>query len=66
MAFYSQASKQLAAPLPAGWDPNSIAAVALSAEKAQPASVQVHDNKLFVDVEAQRPVIVFRDSRARP
>lgn len=64
VAFYSRAAKQLSAPLPEGWDANAVAAFALSADKKEAAKVSVHEGKLIVNVQAERPVMVFRDAAA--
>lgn len=66
VAFYSRAAKQLSAPLPQGWDANAVVALALSADKKEPAKVSVRDGKLIVDVQAERPVMVFRNKVSEP
>lgn len=66
MAFYSRTAKQLSAPLPEGWDANAMVALALSADKAEPALATVQEGKLIVNVQAERPVVVFRNAAARP
>jgi len=63
VAFYSGAAKQLSAPLPEGWDANSVVAVTMSGDKKEAASLSVRDGKLIVNVQAERPVMVFRDGQ---
>jgi hypothetical protein len=65
VAFYSRTAKQLSAPLPEGWDANAIVGLALASDKAQTAAVAVRDGKIVVSVQAERPVMVFRDAAAR-
>ncbi len=65
VAFYSRTAKQLSAALPEGWNANAVVALALSADKSETAQVSVRDGKLTVDVQAERPVMVFRDASAR-
>jgi Endo-alpha-N-acetylgalactosaminidase len=64
VAFYARTAKQLSAPLPEGWDANAVVAMTLSADKAAAASVAARDGKLIVNVQAERPVMVFRDAAA--
>jgi hypothetical protein len=61
VAFYSPLAKQLSAPLPEGWDANAVVALALSADKSESARVSARDGKLIVNVQPERPVMVFRD-----
>jgi hypothetical protein len=63
VAFYSRGAKQLSAPLPEGWDANSVVAVTMSTDKKEAASVSVRDGKLVVNVQPERPVMVFRDAQ---
>jgi hypothetical protein len=60
VAFYSRSAKELSAPLPEGWDAAAVVARTLSAEKEEAATVAVRDGKLIVNVQAERPVMVFR------
>jgi hypothetical protein len=60
VAFYSRTAKQLSAPLPEGWDANTIYARALWMEGT---SVKVLDGKLIVNVQAEHPVMVFRNEQ---
>lgn len=64
IAFYSKTGKLLSAPLPKGWDAGAIAAFALTADKAEESPVSKSGGKLTVEVQAGRPVIVFRDRAA--
>jgi hypothetical protein len=63
VAFYSRTARELSAPLPEGWDPNGVAARTLSAEKVEDAAIAVRDGKLIVNVQAERPVMVFRNAQ---
>jgi hypothetical protein len=56
VAFYSPFAKQLSAPLPEGWDSSAVAQA--------PATVSVRDGKLTVAVQAEQPVMVFRNAAA--
>jgi hypothetical protein len=62
MAFYSPVAKQLSAPLPEGWDGNTVVALALSAERTEAVPVSARDGKLMVNVKAEHPVMVFRNA----
>jgi hypothetical protein len=64
VAFYSRTAKELSAPLPDGWDASAVVARTMSADAAEPATVSVRDGKLIVNVQAERPVMVFRDAAA--
>jgi hypothetical protein len=64
VAFYSRTARELSAPLPEGWDAGAAVARTLTADKAEPAAVTVRDGKLIVKVQAERPVMVFRDAAA--
>jgi hypothetical protein len=64
VAFYSRTAKELAAPLPEGWDANVVIARQLWADKTEPATVALRDGKLVVNVQAERPVMVFRDKQS--
>ncbi len=63
VAFYSHSAKQLSAPLPEGWDANAVVARTLSADRTETAKVAVSDGKLTVNVQAERPVMVFRNQQ---
>jgi hypothetical protein len=65
VAFYSRTAKQLSAPVPAGWDAGRIVGLTLSGDKTTVAQVSVRDGNLVVNLQAERPVIVFRDAAAR-
>jgi hypothetical protein len=60
VAFYARTAKELSAPLPEGWDAGAVVARSLS----EPARVAVREGKIVVEVQAERPVIVFRDASA--
>lgn len=61
IALYSTTAKELAPSLPPGWNPASIATLALSPDKAELLEAKMADSKIRVSVPAQRPVIVYRD-----
>jgi hypothetical protein len=64
IAFYSKTGKRLSAPLPKGWDPGAITALALYADKAEEVSVAKTGGTVTVEAPAGRPVMVFRDGAA--
>jgi hypothetical protein len=64
IAFYSKKGGRLSAPLPAGWDPQAIAALALYPDRAEEVPVLKEGGKLTVDSTAGRPILVFRDGAA--
>ncbi len=65
IAFYSRHPRQLRYPLPKGWQADRIRARALSMEGRKTHPVRCADGMILVDVEAQRPVIVYSDSRQK-
>jgi hypothetical protein len=65
IAFYSKSAKRLSTPLPQGWDGNIVVGLALSADKVEQAPVSVRDGLLSVNVQAGKPIMVFRDAAAR-
>jgi hypothetical protein len=64
IAFYSKTGKRFSAPLPKGWDPGAIAALALYADKAEEVPVAKTGATVTVEAPAGRPVMVFRDGAA--
>jgi hypothetical protein len=64
LALYSVSAAELAPALPAGWNADKVAAIALSTGKAEEVPVKVEGRKLRVAVAARRPVIVYRDGDA--
>lgn len=64
IAFYSKTGKQLSAPLPKGWDPGAIAALALYADKAEEVPVSKSGGRITVEAPAGRPIMIFRDGAA--
>lgn len=64
VAFYSKNGGRLSAPLPAGWDAQGIAALALYPDRAEEVPVSEKAGKLTVDAPAGRPIMVFRDGAA--
>ncbi len=65
VAFYSRTAKEMSAPLPEGWDASAVVARALSADAGEAATVVVRDGKLIVKVQAERPVMVFRNEQVQ-
>jgi hypothetical protein len=59
IAFYSKT-----APLPAGWNAQVVAALALFADRAETIPFAIQDGKIALAVPAHRPVMVFRDGPA--
>jgi hypothetical protein len=64
IAFYSRKGGRLTAALPAGWDAQNIAALALYPNHAEEVAISKDGGKLTVDAPAARPIIVFRDGPA--
>jgi hypothetical protein len=64
IAYYSKTGKRLAAPLPKGWDPGGIAALALTADRAEVVPMAKTGGTVTVDVPAGRPVMLFGDGQA--
>jgi hypothetical protein len=64
IAFYSKTGKRLSAPLPKGWDPRAIAALALYADKAEEVTVAKTGATMTVEAPAGRPIMIFRDGAA--
>ena len=62
IAFFSRDTKELKAPLPQGWDANAIVARALYIDHREPVKVKIEHNKVVVNVTAQTPVIVYRNT----
>jgi hypothetical protein len=61
IAFYSREARELSAPLPNGWPPQSIAGKALFADHQADYAVAVENGRIAVSVPAGRPIIVYRD-----
>jgi hypothetical protein len=64
IAFYSKNGARLSAPLPAGWEANAIAALALYPDHAEETQIAKAGGKLSVDAPPARPILVFRDGAA--
>jgi hypothetical protein len=64
IAFYSKTGRKLSAPLPRGWDPAAIAALALYEDKAEEAPMVKSGGRVTVDAPAGRPIVVFREGAA--
>ncbi|HTQ97328.1 MAG TPA: endo-alpha-N-acetylgalactosaminidase family protein, partial [Candidatus Acidoferrum sp.] len=64
VAFYSQSERDLAAPLPAGWAAEQVAAIAISPSGAEIARLDAGDGLIRLHVPARQPILVFRDGPA--
>lgn len=64
IAFYSRNGGRLSAPLPAGWNPQTIAALALFSGHAEEVPASGNGGTLAVDAPAGRPIVVFREGEA--
>jgi hypothetical protein len=64
VAFFSRESRRLQAVLPSGWDATKITALALYVDHREPVPVKVEENKIAIDVPADRAIIVYRDADA--
>ncbi len=64
IAFYSKTGAELSAPLPAGWENQQMRALALFADRAEPAFMTVRDGKITLKVPAKRAIVVFRNAAA--
>jgi hypothetical protein len=47
--------------LPAGWDQATVAAIALSTEKATPLPTRIENGKAMASVRAQQPAMLYRE-----
>ncbi len=63
IAFYSNAAKELSAPLPKGWNSANITARTLTRGTPQEVHVAVDGGRIRVTVPVQQPVIVYLDTR---
>ncbi len=66
IAFYSSAQKELSAPLPKDWNPESVTARALSREGPRGVQASVRAGTVTVSVPAREPVIVERSRKGKP
>lgn len=64
IGFYSRTGKELSSPLPKGWDPGAIAALALYEDRAEEFAISRSGGRLTVEAPAGRPIMVFRDGAA--
>lgn len=62
IAFYSTKARELSAPLPRGWDASHIEAAELFPDRRNKTAVTAKNGRITVAVNAQQPVIVYRDS----
>jgi Endo-alpha-N-acetylgalactosaminidase len=61
IAFYSLEPKELSAPLPMGWKPGDVAAIALDLHQPEELHADVNGGRVKVAVPARRPVMIYRD-----
>lgn len=61
IAFYSLAAQPLRATLPSGWQPDNMAAAALSVGRRSSANFHVANRTVEIAMNAQQPVILYRD-----
>jgi hypothetical protein len=67
LAFYSRTAQELTAPLPAGWKVDRVVAQALSVGRPpEPVVASVDEGQVHVQVEARKPVLVYRDAEVIP
>ncbi len=64
IAMYSVADGPLTATLPVGWSPHEVSAVTLFAEKKEPAAFQLDGRRVVVQMQARRPVMLYRGKSA--
>jgi hypothetical protein len=64
IAFYSKTGGRLKAPIPHGWDAGAAGALELFADRAVEAKVVAADGAFTVEVQARRPILLFRDGAA--
>ena len=62
IAFYSKKGGKLSAPVPAGWNPEAVGALALYPDRAEEAAVSLLAGRVTVEVPPARPIMVFRDA----
>jgi len=62
IAFFSPESRSLQADLPSDWDASKVTGWALSVDHREPVPVRMEANKIEVDVQASRPIIVYRNA----
>lgn len=61
IAMYSIVDGPLEATLPAGWNPDEITAVSLLSDKKEPAKFHLDGRKVAVQMQARRPVMIYRN-----
>jgi hypothetical protein len=62
VAFFSRESRPMQATLPSGWDASKLVGQALFVDHREPVPVKVEANRITIDAQAGRPVIVYRDA----
>jgi hypothetical protein len=62
IAFYSTKARELSTTMPRGWNASNIEAAELFSDRRNKAAVTVKNGRITVSVNAQQPVIVYRDS----
>jgi len=62
VAFFSREARPLQAILPSDWDASKIVGWALFVDHREPVPVRVEANRIKVDIQASRPIIVYRNA----
>lgn len=65
IAFYSPSSRELSAQLPQGWEAQELRAARLTPTGREDFHVRVEGGQIRVNVEAQQPVLVYKNDAAR-
>ena len=63
VACYSITPRTVSVAMPSGWNSAEVTAVALYPERRDKVSIQVQGNHVSVDLEARRPVILYRNEK---
>ena len=63
IALYSAVARQLTAPLPESWNAATPVAFALSTSGRREVAVEPRKGKITLQVQAQEPVIIYRDRK---
>jgi len=66
LALYALVSGVVTAPLPTGWDPTKLVAVALDTERHWEIPIESENGSVKVSIPARRPVIVYRHGDKGP
>lgn len=61
IAFYAEEQRTLHAPLPQGWNPSDLGAVAISPNRREAAPFKLVGSTVEITVTAQQPVILYKN-----